>query len=292
MQDLTICPSCRLWKDSLRVMPCCQYKFCDECVWKSGGCFKCNNRLDFQLLRIYKPIDVLIKECLVPCRHCNELHTTFMVKSHEGKCPKSPISELVKELADDLPPAVREKSPLTEEDMKEFYIRKNLMQGFQLMLDRYASATGADGFINHVISETDTLSGIALRYGVSANEIRKVNGLIGNGDQAIYKHVFLRIPANPQHIPSQGDMMDEASYNILKRRTISRFARKSGCNNNEEALYYLEAHHFDFDKAMAEFRKDEKTPFPTPPSTISTYVPKVAPSPLKANRSCCISFFS
>jgi len=213
-----------------------------------------------------------------------------MLKLHEGHCPKVPISDLVKELAEDLPPYVKEKNPLTEAELKEFYVRKNLMSSFQVMLDKYASTAGADGFINHVISETDTLSGIALRYRVKANEIRKVNGLIGNGDQAIFKHVFLRIPANPQQVHEQG-AMDEASYNILKRRTIARFARKSGCNNIDEAQYYLEAHHFDFDKAMSEFKTDDKTPLPTPPATISTYVPKVTANPPKANRSCCYSFF-
>jgi hypothetical protein len=57
--------------------------------------------------------------------------------------------------------------------------------------------------------------------------------------------------------------LDMASFNLLKRRTIARFARKSGCNNLDEAKYYLETYHFDFDKALQEFREDAKV-FPAP----------------------------
>lgn len=245
---------------------------------------KCKNQLDFKLLRVYKPIDVLIRECLTPCKHCGELHSTFMLKSHESTCPKTPISDLVKEMSDEWPREV-----VTEQDMKEFIVRKNLMNSFQQMVDRYTQAAGADGFINHVISDTDTLSGIALRYGVTANDIRKVNGLVGNGDQAIFKLVVLRIPANPSHVKEQ-EGLDNASYNRLKRRTIARFARKSGCNNLDEAQYYLETHHFDFDTAMLEFQKDAKVPLPAPPATISTHVPNPNTKP-KANRSCCFLSF-
>lgn len=42
------------------------------------------------------------------------------------------------------------------------------------------------------------------RYNVHANDIRRVNGLIGNADHSIYRHVVLRIPANPQQIQDQG----------------------------------------------------------------------------------------
>jgi len=288
MQDLTICPSCRLWKDSLRVMPCCQYKFCDDCVWRSGGCFKCNTRLDFQLLPIYKPIDALIKDCLTPCRHCGELHTTFLLKTHESSCPKTPISELVKDMVEDLPNNVP-KAELTEGDMREFYVRKNLKHSVQAMLEKFSAGASSDGFINHVISQTDTLAGIALRYKVNINDIRKANGLIGNTDHSIYKLVVLRIPANPQQVQDQGEM-DEASFNVLKRRTIARFARQSGCNSLDEAQYYLENHHFDFDKAMDEFQKDAKVALPAPPATISTHVPTKKVAPPKASRSCCFSF--
>lgn len=284
MQDLTICPSCRLWQESLRVMPCCQFKFCDDCVWKTGGCKRCNNRLDFQLLRIYKPIDALIRECLAPCKHCGELHTPFMLKSHESNCPKTPVSDLVLDLTDSLS-SLEGKTGLTEQDLREFYVRKNLLSSFQQTLDRHSSAASVDGFINHVISDTDTLSGIALRYGVTMNDIRKANGLVGNGDHAIFQRLVLRIPAKAQQVQEQGEI-DLAAYNLLKRRTIARFARKSGCNNLDEAQYYLETHHFDYELAMSEYQKDAKVALPIPPKTISMHVPNT-PTVSTKTRSCC-----
>lgn len=290
MQDLTICPSCRIWKESLRVMPCCRYKFCDDCLWKTGGCVKCNNNLDFSLLRIYKPIDVLVRECLGSCKFCGEIHSTYMIQSHENSCPKTPLNDLVKEMIQEVPPGVSREN-LTEVDLKEFQVQKNLLHSYNQMVTRYSSANSADGFITHVISDTDTLSGIALRYGVNVNDVRNANRLVGVGDQAIYKLMVIKVPINPSHVPEQGGL-DLAAYNLLKRRMIARFARKSGCHSSDEAKYYLETHHFDFDTAMSEFSKDASVPLPTPPKTISTYVESARAShnKIKPQRTCCFSF--
>jgi LysM repeat protein len=256
---------------------------------------KCNNNLDFSLLRIYKPIDALIRECIAPCRYCGELHSTFMVKSHESGCPRTPLSDLVKEMTEELPTHIP-KSELTEQDLRDFYVQKNLLHGYQQMVNKYTPTNGAcgdDGFITHVIADTDTLSGIALRYGVSMNELRKANRLVGNGDQALYKLLVLRVPVSDVRVPAQEETLDTAAYNLLKRRTIARFARKSGCNNLDEAQYYLETYHYDFEKALAEFQIDARVALPTPPATISvTHVPQSisTPSSSKASRRCC-SFF-
>lgn len=253
---------------------------------------KCNNKLDFSLLRIYKPIDALIKECLVPCRYCNELHSTFMLKSHESSCPKTPLSELVSEMMPELVAHSISGRQLTEQDLNDFYIQKNLMHSFNQMVNKYSESpvgTGDGEFITHVISDTDTLSGIALRYGVSVNDLRKANRLVGNGDTAMYKLVVLRVPVVAQPVQAQEGGMDAAAYNLLKRRTIARFARKSGCLNLDEAKYYLETYHFDFDKALVEYQTDAKVALPIPPATISVaHVPStVTPKPTKPNRSCC-----
>jgi len=285
MQDLTICPQCRQWKESLRFMPCCAFKFCDDCVWRSGGCVKCNTRLDFQLLRIYKPLDVMIKECLAPCKYCGELYNTILIKSHENSCPKIPLSDLVKDLTDELPTNVpREK--LTEQDMRDFHVKKNLLSSYHKLLPH--PTPGGGGFINHVIADTDTLSGIALRYGITVEDLRKANRLVGNGEQVLFQHTVLRIPV-ASHQPQDKDL-DLASVNLLKRRLVARFARKTGCNNLDEAQYYLEAHNYDFDVAFAEFSTDNQVPLPTPPKTISTHVPSPVMISIKShNRSCCFS---
>jgi len=117
-------------------------------------------------------------------------------------------------------------------------------------------------------------------------DLRKANRLVGNGDHALYQRMVLRVPVKPLHGPQNGEI-DLAAVNLLKRRTIARFARKSGCNNLDEAQYYLETHHFNFDAALAEFLKDAQVALPTPPETISSRVHSI--SKTKVNRSCCFS---
>jgi LysM repeat protein len=212
-----------------------------------------------------------------------------MLKLHESGCPKTPLNDLVKEMADELPTNVP-KSELTEQDMRDFYIQKNLLHNFNQMLSKYSLSEGDDEFINHVISDTDTLSGIALRYGVNMNELRKANRLVGNGDQALYKLVVLRVPVRERdaRTHAQGGI-DIAAYNLLKRRTVSRFARKTGCNNLEEAKYYLETYDYDFDQALAEFQNDAQVKMPIPPATISithARIPSILAVP-KPSRRCC-----
>lgn len=267
-------------------MPCCAFKFCDDCVWRNGGCVKCNTRQDFQLLRIYKPVDVLIRECLSPCKFCGEMYNTILIKSHESNCPKIPLSDIVKDLAEELPSNVP-RDQLTEQDMRDFHIKKNLVSSYDKILPH--PTPGEGGFVNHVITDTDTLSGIALRYGITVEVLRKANRIVGNGDQALYQYTVLKVPVESK--PQQNNELDLASVNLLKRRLVARFARKTGSENLDEAQYYLEASNYDFDAAYAEFLKDVQVPLPTPPKTISTRVVSshAISTPIKANRSCCFS---
>jgi len=200
----------------------------------------------------------------------------------------------VKDLSDELPPNVP-RDKLTEQDMRDFHITKNLLTSYHKLLP-HPTPTGDFGCINHVITDTDTLSGIALRYGITVEELRKANRLVGNGDQALFQHTVLRIPVTTR--PPQNKGLDLASVNLLKKRLVARFARK-GCNNLDEAQYYLEAHNYDFEAALTEYRKDAQVPLPTAPKTISIHVPSRPPpttddhhdsmSNIKANRSCCFS---
>jgi len=195
----------------------------------------------------------------------------------------------VKEMTDELPTHIA-KSELTEQDLRDFYVQKNLLHGYTQMLSKYSAHDGDDGFINHVIADTDTLSGIAIRYGVTVNELRQANRLVGNGDQAMYKLMVLRVPKS--HIlPQPQGGLDMAAYNLLKRRTIARFARKAGCCSLDEAKYYLETFYFDFEKALAEFRADAKVALPTPPVTISQIhiSPVCKPVPKPSARRCCFA---
>jgi LysM repeat protein len=215
------------------------------------------------------------------------MYNTILIKSHENNCPKIPLSDIVKDMADELPSDVP-REQLTEQDMRDFFIKKNLVSSYDKILPH--PTPGEGGFTNHVITDTDTLSGIALRYGITVEDLRKANRLVGNGSQALYQHTVLRVPVATK--PQQNNNLDLASINLLKKRLVARFARKTGSNNLDEAQYYLEAHNFDFDAAYAEFIKDVQVPLPTPPKTISTHVPSrhaAISTAIKPNRSCCFS---
>jgi len=290
MEDFTICPLCRLWKESLRVMPCCSFKFCDDCVWKSSGCVKCKTNLDFKSLPMYKPFDVLKRECLATCKFCGELYSTILLRHHECNCPKAPLSDIVKDLTPELPPNIP-RNKLTEQDLREYHVRKNLLASYNKILPQPSSFES--GFITHVIVDTDTISGIALRYGITTGDLRKANHLVGNnGDQALHQRTVLRIPATAPRTPESKEM-DLASLNLLKRRLVARFARKTGAQI-DEAEYYLEAHHYDLDLAFTEFQRDTQVPLPTPPKTISHRVPSKSLISInlnsKSNRATCCMF--
>lgn len=288
MQDLTICPKCKNWKEYLRVAPCCSFKYCDDCIFRNVGCIRCNTRLDFQLLPLYKPLDVLMRECLSSCKYCGELHSTILLKSHERNCTKVPLSGLVKDIATELPPNIP-SDKLTEQDMRDFFIKKNLLASYHKMLPVPPNVDDGSGFINHVVSDTDTLSGIAIRYSVTVEELRRANHLMGNIDRAIHQREVLKIPVAQT---PQIREIDEASVNLLKRRLVARFARKTGCKSLDEAQYYLDVSAFNFDEAVEAYIQDSKVPLPTPPKTISTIIPSRSDDDItniKPNRSCCFS---
>lgn len=62
-------------------------------------------------------------------------------------------------MTDELPTHIP-KSELTEQDLRDFYVQKNLLHGYQQMVAKYSPASGSggassdDGFITHVIADT------------------------------------------------------------------------------------------------------------------------------------------
>jgi len=236
---------------------------------------------------MHKPIEVLKQECLASCKFCGELYSTILVKHHESSCPKVPVSDIVADFTSEFPPNLS-RTKLTEQDLLEYRIQKNLLASYNKILSQ-SYQSGGIGFINHVITPTDTISGIALRYGITTADLRRANHLVGNGDQAFHQHTVLRIPstAAPQQMP---ELKDLPAINVLKRRLVARFAHETSCPM-DESQYYLEANHYNLDLALTEFRLDDQVPLPP---TISHHVPNksliISTDPKSNPRSTCCDF--
>jgi len=105
-------------------------------------------------------------------------------------------------------------------------------------------------FFIHVVTKTDTLVGLALRYGVSVDEIKRANFLTSG--QLIWHRKNLRIPTH-------GRVFQPQRIAVPTHREIaSLFKNKTGCKDLAEAKYYLEDCEYDMETALKHFEEDKK----------------------------------
>ncbi|XP_012339092.1 lysM and putative peptidoglycan-binding domain-containing protein 1 [Apis florea] len=84
-------------------------------------------------------------------------------------------------------------------------------------LKKYGSTakhvTRNENLLKHTVSTTDTLQGIALKYGVTTEQIRRVNRLWASDSLFLREHLF--IPINPES-PLSLDNTEEIEHNIVQ----------------------------------------------------------------------------
>lgn len=84
-------------------------------------------------------------------------------------------------------------------------------------LKKYGSTakhiTRNENLLKHTVSTTDTLQGIALKYGVTTEQIRRVNRLWASDSLFLREHLF--IPVNSEN-PLSLDNTDELEHNIVQ----------------------------------------------------------------------------
>jgi len=150
-------------------------------------------------------------------------------------------NELISAVCDDIP---------TKEELITKK-RSNLFNSYMNLNPEAINAFGQD-YVTHIILETETLQGIALKYGVTVTEIKKLNKMTTD---ALHERTLLKIPVANDNKEWQTDpaQLEE----LLKKRLIARFKRETKTATNEEALYYLENNSGDFVAAIREFRADE-----------------------------------
>ena len=100
--------------------------------------------------------------------------------------------------------------------------------------------------INHLVMSNDTIQGICLKYRISVADLRRVNMFSGNN---IKSFKILKIPIEPG-VPFITQM--ETQEYILQK-----FKNETN-ENTTEAKIYLEDSSWDYDKALASWKDDDK----------------------------------
>jgi len=110
-----------------------------------------------------------------------------------------------------------------------------------------------EGFFIHPVSTNETLVGIALKYKTTTAELRRINRLTTDTQLFGKKNIY---------IPKKGDIQGPIPSAPLSeeqkmRHAINNVKLKTGCST-EEAKWYLSDHDNDVDKAVAQWKEDNK----------------------------------
>ncbi|KAJ3090049.1 hypothetical protein HK102_004820 [Quaeritorhiza haematococci] len=110
------------------------------------------------------------------------------------------------------------------------------------------------GGVRHYLSIDDTVSGLALKYGVNASTIRRANNIYSDDSLCARSWVF--IPEAAKSFRPERGPEDET------KALVKRFQLMSKCTDLWEAWSYMRQNDFDIDKAIVQYVEDvewEKT---------------------------------
>jgi len=100
--------------------------------------------------------------------------------------------------------------------------------------------------IQHIVMPQDTLQGICLKYNIKAVDLRRHNTFSGSNIQTFK---VLRIPVEAGQTAQLQETTPEVLIQCFKNETNESAI---------EARFYLEEAEWDLDKALADFRSDDK----------------------------------
>lgn len=137
-----------------------------------------------------------------------------------------------------------------------------------------SSQTG--GFRIHHVADGDTLAGIAIRYGTTKAEIKRLNRLTSD---CIFSHATLRLPGaeacdadcsdvQPQYPPAEVVL-------ALHRRRLLRQVMVATRLQSEEASSYLKMAHYDVPAAVTLAKADDdwaRTHAFQPPRSLKEFI--------------------
>lgn len=105
--------------------------------------------------------------------------------------------------------------------------------------------------VRHNVLATDTLSGLALKYGVKTADIKRANNLIGD---SIFERKHLDIP-NPSRIPNEVELTGMPLKCGKEEIAINRFVAATK-SDKSEAKFYLADYDWHLEKAVAAYNAD------------------------------------
>jgi len=212
----------------------------------------------------------LLSDVLITCKYpgCGHKSTKILISEHEKTCKHSTIlnNELVEALMgpSNTPKAIaaeRKKNIFTP--FLSYSNVKHILHCMQndLPLNTTPFDDGDDPhFYTHILLESDTMAGLAVKYGVTVSDIRDTNNLFS--DQ-IHERTALRIPRKRCPTFTEADV--EGIENNLRQRLVARFRRKTSIKSNEEALFYLEHANMNMEVAFQAWLNDNEWEKSAPP---------------------------
>eukprot|EP01112_Ceratiomyxa_fruticulosa_P009502 TRINITY_DN2476_c0_g1_i1.p1 TRINITY_DN2476_c0_g1~~TRINITY_DN2476_c0_g1_i1.p1 ORF type:complete len:355 (+),score=60.94 TRINITY_DN2476_c0_g1_i1:1104-2168(+) len=324
MEDLTICPLCKTWKEFLVETNCCSMKYCEDCLlqYDRRPCLLCKKRiLDFNTYAIelktnntnntikglhyslYYPTKVLLNRCLSTCRYCEKLYTHILLPQHERECTMQPVPELYA-----LQLGLESTKKISVGELRASIVHRNLYASYmeyhpdlekvfgkpsfslkkQYQTKNNNTTPNGEEWITHIVSDMDTLQGLALRYNCSVQDIKVANGITTlNG---IYERSVIRVPkkANQnKNSEKQDEENAKRMESLMRKRLLGRFKKVTGCFNDEEAIFYLEDSDYKFKEALLQYKADDEwakknssafKPAATITSTLSTDITPLYPT--------------
>merc|ERR1712137_72923 len=271
MEDWNTCPICNFARETLVELPCCRGVFCSSCVESRALCPKCFKAFDINKCFELTPMKKIVGEVLVECKYpnCDYKSTSLLIHQHQASCKHATILEgdLAEALmgADKTPKALmiqRQKNIFTPFMMYNnvAHILSCIENNLPLDTTPLPNSGADDGHFTHTILESDTLAGLAVKYGVSVAELKETNRL--NTEQ-IHERTALRIPCRTRPVFTEADA--KGLEKLLLQRLINRFRRRTSIKSNEEALFYLENVNMDMDAAFAGWIADNDWEKTAPP---------------------------
>lgn len=115
-------------------------------------------------------------------------------------------------------------------------------------LQKYPRNENGDSIIEHEVTPSDTLSGLCLKYGVSAVEIRRANHISGNHIQHLRKMKI--VIKSGKKVPATVFTQENKEINVLVL-----FKKITG-EGDVEAKIYLSDAGYDLNKAVAAWKAD------------------------------------
>lgn len=111
-------------------------------------------------------------------------------------------------------------------------------------------------FVLHKLKSTDTLSSLALLYGIQKEDIKSVNTMLCD-DLDFFEAPEIIIP-NPRVIPHIEQEEHDADKEAKMRQFAIEIFSQAKKVNQDEAKYYLSSNNYDLKHAIAEFDADIK----------------------------------